>query len=103
MAKPFEDNATIALMAKVAKDNNVALPVSFFEKSNKAYFNTIAMVDSDGTILGKYRKSHIPDGVGYQEKFYFNPGIQALKFGILSFVKFVSVYVGINGFQRLHA
>jgi len=92
LAKPFEDDQTISLMAKVAKDNNVALPVSFFEKSNKAYFNTIAMVDSDGTILGKYRKSHIPDGVGYQEKFYFNPGNTGFK---VWDTKFCKIGVGI--------
>ena len=92
LAKPFEDNQTIALMSKVAKDNNVALPVSFFEKSNKAYFNTIAMIDSDGAILGRYRKSHIPDGPGYQEKFYFNPGNTGFK---VWDTKFCKIGVGI--------
>ena len=91
LAKSFEDNQTIALMAKVAKDNNVALPVSFFEKSNKAYFNTIAMVDSDGTILGRYRKSHIPDGPGYQEKFYFNPGNTGFKVWKTKFLSLIHI------------
>lgn len=87
LAKPFEDNQTIALMAKVAKDNNVALPVSFFEKSNKAYFNSVAIINADGQILGNYRKSHIPDGPGYQEKFYFNPGDTGFKVWDTSFAK----------------
>ena len=92
LAKPFEDNPTIHLMSNVAKDNNVVLPVSFFEKANKAHFNTIAMIDSDGTIMGKYRKSHIPDGPGYQEKFYFNPGNTGFK---VWDTKFCKVGVGI--------
>jgi N-carbamoylputrescine amidase len=50
------------------------LPVSFFEQAGQAHFNSLAMVDADGSVLGIYRKSHIPDGPGYQEKFYFNPG-----------------------------
>ena len=87
LAKPFEDNPTINLMSKVAKDNNVVLPISFFEKANKAHFNTIAMIDSDGTIMGKYRKSHIPDGPGYQEKFYFNPGNTGFKVWDTTFCK----------------
>ena len=92
LAKPFEGNPTIHLMSKVAKDNNVVLPISFFEKANKAHFNTIAMIDSDGTIMGKYRKSHIPDGPGYQEKFYFNPGNTGFK---VWDTKFCKVGVGI--------
>ena len=56
------------------KKNNVVLPVSFFEKENNSYFNSLAVIDADGNILGKYRKSHIPDGPGYLEKYYFNPG-----------------------------
>ena len=87
LAAPFKDNPTINLMSKVAKENNVALPVSFFEKANKAYFNSAAMIDSDGTILGKYRKSHIPDGPGYQEKFYFNPGNTGFKVWDTKFCK----------------
>ena len=50
------------------------MPVSFFERAGPSYFNTIAMIDADGTILGRYRKTHIPDGPGYEEKFYFQPG-----------------------------
>ena len=74
LAQPFEKNALVIKMSKVAKKHKVVLPISFFEKDNNAYFNSIAIIDADGTILGKYRKSHIPDGAGYLEKYYFNPG-----------------------------
>lgn len=74
LAKPFDGHSTIEKMATLARDLNVVLPVSFFEKDGQAYFNSIAVIDADGTILGRYRKSHIPDGPGYQEKYYFNPG-----------------------------
>lgn len=55
------------------------LPISFFEKDNQAYYNSIAIIDADGEVLGIYRKSHIPDGPGYEEKFYFNPGDTGFK------------------------
>ena len=74
LAQPFEKNALLIKMSEVAKKHKVVLPISFFEKDNNAYFNSIAIIDADGTILGKYRKSHIPDGAGYLEKYYFNPG-----------------------------
>jgi N-carbamoylputrescine amidase len=74
LAKPFEDNPLIARMSALAAELGVVLPVSFFERANNAYYNSLAMVDADGAVLGLYRKSHIPDGPGYQEKFYFNPG-----------------------------
>ena len=74
LAHTFEDNKVLDQMRKIAKDLNVVLPISFFEKDNNAYFNSIAVINADGNILGKYRKSHIPDGPGYLEKYYFNPG-----------------------------
>jgi N-carbamoylputrescine amidase len=74
LAKPFENHPIINKMATLAKDLKTVLPVSFFEKEGQAYFNAIAIIDADGKILGRYRKSHIPDGPGYQEKYYFNPG-----------------------------
>jgi N-carbamoylputrescine amidase len=79
LAQPFEGHPVIALMAKLAKELNVVLPVSFFERAGQAHFNSLAMVDAGGEILGLYRKSHIPDGPGYQEKFYFNPGDTGFK------------------------
>jgi N-carbamoylputrescine amidase len=74
LARPAEGNRTIARFAALAAELGVVLPVSFFERANNAYFNSVAMVDADGTVLGLYRKSHIPQGPGYEEKFYFNPG-----------------------------
>jgi N-carbamoylputrescine amidase len=79
LAKPFADNPLIAEMAGLAKELSVVLPISFFEKTGQAHFNSLAMVDADGSVLGLYRKSHIPDGPGYQEKFYFTPGDTGFK------------------------
>src|SRR6185312_3015138 len=79
LAQPFENNPLIAEMAALAKELGVVLPVSFFEKAGYAHFNSLAMVDADGAILGLYRKSHIPDGPGYQEKYYFRPGDTGFK------------------------
>jgi N-carbamoylputrescine amidase len=79
LAAPFEGNPLIAEMAELARTLGVVLPISFFERAGHAYFNSLAMVDSDGSILGLYRKSHIPDGPGYQEKFYFTPGDTGFK------------------------
>ena len=74
LAYPYEGNPLLARMSRLAAELDVVLPVSFFERANNAYFNSLAMIDADGRVLGTYRKSHIPDGPGYQEKFYFNPG-----------------------------
>ena len=79
LAQTFENNSLINKMSEVAKKHKVVLPISFFEKDNNAYFNSIAVIDADGTVLGKYRKSHIPDGAGYLEKYYFNPGDTGFK------------------------
>ena len=73
-ARPLEGHLTIAHFATVARELGVVLPVSFFERSNNAAFNSVAVIDADGSVLGIYRKSHIPDGPGYSEKYYFNPG-----------------------------
>jgi N-carbamoylputrescine amidase len=73
-AKPLAGHATIAAMQALAAELGVVIPVSFFEARNQAYFNAVAVVDDGGAMLGVYRKSHIPDGPGYSEKFYFNPG-----------------------------
>lgn len=88
LARPFKGNPVIARFAALARDLNVVLPISFFEKSGPAYFNSMAMIDADGSILGLYRKSHIPQGPGYQEKYYFSPGdsgfrVFATRFGIV--------------------
>jgi N-carbamoylputrescine amidase len=74
LAYPIDDHPVVRRFAALAAELGVAMPISVFERANAAYYNSIAMVDADGTILGTYRKSHIPDGPGYQEKYYFNPG-----------------------------
>jgi len=88
LAKPLAAHPVIAEMASLAKALNVVLPISFFEKAGQAHFNSLAMIDADGSVLGLYRKSHIPDGPGYQEKYYFTPGdtgfkVWSTKFGVL--------------------
>jgi N-carbamoylputrescine amidase len=73
-AQAIDGHPTIAHFSRIARELNVVLPLSIFERANNAYFNTVVIVDADGTTLGIYRKSHIPDGPGYSEKFYFAPG-----------------------------
>lgn len=72
-ARTLEEDPAVAAMRALSADLGIVMPVSFFERSNQAYYNSVAMIDG-GEILGIYRKSHIPDGPGYSEKFYFNPG-----------------------------
>jgi N-carbamoylputrescine amidase len=79
LAQTFENNKVLKEMSELCKKLNVVLPISYFERSNNAYFNSVAVIDSDGTILGNYRKSHIPDAPGYLEKYYFNPGNTGFK------------------------
>lgn len=73
-ALPLAESPAVRRMQKLAAELAVVLPVSFYEKSVQALFNSTAIIDADGSVLGVYRKSHIPDGPGYQEKFYFSPG-----------------------------
>jgi N-carbamoylputrescine amidase len=72
-------SAFIDTFVELAKELHVVLPLSFFEQSNNVYYNSVLMIDANGICLGKYRKSHIPDGPGYQEKFYFSPGDTGFK------------------------
>ncbi len=78
-AKPAEGHPTISRFQRLAKELGVVIPVSFFERDGQALYNSLAMVDADGSMLGLYRKSHIPDGPGYEEKFYFRPGNTGFK------------------------
>jgi N-carbamoylputrescine amidase len=73
-AQPFEANPLVARFSAVARELGIVLPVSFFERAGPVFFNSVAVIDADGRILGLYRKSHIPQGPGYEEKFYFSPG-----------------------------
>jgi N-carbamoylputrescine amidase len=74
MARPAAGHPTVAHFQALAAELGIVVPVSFFEAAGPAYYNSVAVVDADGALLGVYRKSHIPDGPGYQEKFYFRPG-----------------------------
>jgi len=79
LAHPAQDHPTLRRMSGLARELEVVLPVSFFERANNAYYNALMVIDADGRPLGLYRKSHIPDGPGYQEKYYFNPGDTGFK------------------------
>ena len=74
LAAPFDGHPWLGRFAALARELQVVLPVSFFEQAGNTQFNSLAMIDADGSVLGHYRKMHIPDGPGYSEKFYFAPG-----------------------------
>jgi len=78
-AMEVTENRAVRHFKKVAKELGVVLPISFYEKLNNARYNALAVIDADGEVLGVYRKSHIPDGPGYEEKYYFNPGDTGFK------------------------
>ncbi|MBK7547663.1 MAG: N-carbamoylputrescine amidase [Burkholderiaceae bacterium] len=79
LAEPFEGNQRIAHFAKLAGRLGIVLPIGFFERAGNAAYNSVAIADADGKVLGLYRKTHIPDGPGYTEKFYFTPGDTGFK------------------------
>lgn len=79
LARPLEGHPTVERFAKLAKQLNVVLPLSLFELANNAYYNSLVMIDATGEVLGIYRKSHIPEGPGYHEKYYFSPGDTGFK------------------------
>ena len=74
LATALEENPAVNHFSEIARELNVVLPISFFERANNAYYNSIAIIDADGDVLGVYRKTHIPNGPGYQEKQFFHPG-----------------------------
>lgn len=74
LATSLDSNPAIKRFQALARELEVVLPCSWFEAANRAFYNSLAMIDADGSIMGVYRKSHIPNGPGYQEKNYFNPG-----------------------------
>lgn len=78
-AYPWAEHPAVTSLAPLARDLGVVLPVSIFERAGPEYFNTVVMIDADGSLMGFYRKSHIPDGPGYQEKYYFRPGDTGFK------------------------
>lgn len=79
LATSVADNAAINHFKALAKELDIVLPISFYEKSGNTFFNSVTLIDADGEILGTYRKTHIPDGIPYAEKFYFTPGDTGFK------------------------
>lgn len=78
-ASPFKNNSLIQQFSDLAKALDVVLLVSYFEKAQEKYFNSLVVIDSNGEVMDNYRKTHIPDGPGYEEKFYFTPGDTGFK------------------------
>lgn len=79
LALPLEENPAVRRFQTVAKELSVALPISFYEQDGNVLYNSVAMIDADGSVMGVYRKTHIPDDHFYQEKFYFTPGDTGFK------------------------
>jgi len=79
LARPTTEHPSVRAMQKLAASLKIAIPTSFFERDGHHYYNTLAMIGGDGEIIGTYRKSHIPDGPGYEEKYYFRPGNDGFK------------------------
>lgn len=88
LAEQMENCRLIKEMSVLAKELDVVIPVSYFEKAGNTFFNSLVMIDADGTVLENYRKSHIPDGPGYSEKYYFSPGDTGFKVWQTKFGKF---------------
>jgi N-carbamoylputrescine amidase len=87
LARPLEGHPAVEHFSRLARELGVVLPVSLFERANNSFFNTVVMVDANGAVLGSYRKSHIPEGPGYHEKFYFSPGDTGFKVFDTKFAK----------------
>ena len=96
LAETLEGNPLVARFADLARELGVVIPVSFFERAGQTFFNSLAMVDADGRVLGLYRKSHIPQGPGYEEKYYFSPGDTGFKIWDTAFGR---IGVGICWYQ----
>ena len=79
LARPTAEHPSVTAMQALAAKLQVTIPTSFFERDGHHYYNTLAMIGPDGGLMGTYRKSHIPDGPGYEEKFYFRPGNDGFK------------------------
>lgn len=88
LAEETENCRLIQEMSALAKELGVVIPVSYFEKAGNTFFNSLVMIDADGRVLENYRKSHIPDGPGYSEKYYFSPGDTGFKVWQTRFGKF---------------
>jgi N-carbamoylputrescine amidase len=91
-AQPVEGHPTVEHFRRLAAELDIVLPISIYERAGQATFNTVVMIDAGGEVLGTYRKSHIPDGPGYTEKYYFNPGDTGFR---VWWTKFAAVGVAI--------
>ncbi len=91
-AKEAKDHPLIKHFSTLAKELEIVLPLSYFEKAGEEYFNSLVVINADGNVLDNYRKTHIPDGPGYEEKFYFSPGDTGFK---VWDTKFAKIGVGI--------
>ena len=87
LAKPLEGHPAVEHFRTLARELDVVLPVSVFEQANNAFYNSVVIVDAGGEVLGSYRKSHIPEGPGYHEKYYFSPGDPGFKVFDTKFAK----------------
>ena len=102
-ALPTDRHPAVLAMRKLAAELKVHIPTSFFEADGPHHYNSLAMIDPDGRVMGIYRKSHIPDGPGYEEKFYFRPATPASRSGPPPPPRSASVCAGINGIRKRRA
>jgi N-carbamoylputrescine amidase len=103
LARPWGGHPVIARFADLAAELGVVLPISFFEQVGSAHFNSLAMIDADGSELGLYRKSHIPQGPGYREKYFSRPATPASRPGTPHSAGSAPASAGINGFPNAPA
>lgn len=103
LATTLEENPAVREMQTIARDFKVVIPVSYYERVGETTFNTVAVIDADGTIMGQYRKTHIPDDHFYQEKFYFTPGDTGFKVWDTAYAKSASVSAGTSGSRNPRA
>ncbi|MEO1048865.1 MAG: N-carbamoylputrescine amidase [Pseudomonadota bacterium] len=96
LARPTQEHPSVTAMQALAAKLEVTIPTSFFERDGHHYYNTLAMIGPDGAIMGTYRKSHIPDGPGYEEKFYFRPGNDGFKVWEVQADDGASVRIGVG-------
>ncbi|MEO1221856.1 MAG: N-carbamoylputrescine amidase [Pseudomonadota bacterium] len=96
LARPTAEHPSVIAMQALATKLEVSIPTSFFERDGHHYYNTLAMIGPDGAIMGTYRKSHIPDGPGYEEKFYFRPGNDGFKVWNIPADDGTSVCIGVG-------
>jgi N-carbamoylputrescine amidase len=100
LAEEYRDSQVLKRFAALARELGVVLPLSWFEKAGNAYFNSLSVADADGRLLGVYRKTHIPNAIGYQEKEYFSPGDTGFRVWDTAFGRSAWASAGISGSRR---